>query len=85
MAYIHVDLKVNYILKKRQYNAAIKKRCDYFNFANKQIHVHTALTDGISISSPKTYTPGASNVWFMRATNPAPLADLANKTYCSRL
>lgn len=49
------------------------------------ITVHTALTEGISMSSPKTYTPGASNVWFIRATNPAPLADLASKTYCSKL
>ena len=46
---------------------------------------NTSLTDGISINSPNTYTPGASRAFCIRATTPVPRADFANNTYSSKL
>lgn len=44
----------------------------------------TSCTLASSSSSPKTYTPGASKTWLMRAVRAEPLVPLASKINCSR-
>lgn len=44
----------------------------------------TSMMLGMSSSSPKTYTPGASKACLTNSTAAAPLADFANRTNCSR-
>lgn len=53
----------------------------------KRTFLETSLTSctlASSSSSPKTYTPGASKTWLMRAVRAEPLVPLASKINCSR-